>query len=219
MSFSSLVCHCMIDSSITSFLTLPSPVSLLTIKKRIFLPKKILQNISKLPNEYCCSVTQLSPTLFNSMDWSTPGFPVLHHLPELASNSCPLSWWCHPTISSSVIPFSSCLQSFPARGSFPTSWLFTSGGQRIRASALASVPPVNIQDLFLLGLTGFISLQSKGLSRILLQHHSSKASILWHSTFFMVQLSHPYMTTEKIIALTNIDLCRQSNVSAFQYAV
>ena len=141
------------------------------------------------------SVTQLSPTLFNSMDWSTPGFPVLHPLPELASNSCPLSWWCHPTISSSVIPFSSCLQSFPARGSFPTSWLFTSGGQRIRASALASVPPVNIQDLFLLGLTGFISLQSKGLSRILLQHHSSKASILWHSTFFMVQLSHPYMIT------------------------
>ena len=124
--------------------------------------------------------------LFNSMNCSTPGFPVLHHLPELASNSCPLSQRCHPTISSSVILFSSCLQSFPAWGSFPTSWLFTSGGQRIRASALASVPPVNIQDWFPLGVTGLISLQSKGLPRVFLQHHCLKVSILQHSTSFMV---------------------------------
>ena len=87
--------------------------------------------------------------------------------PGACSNSCPLSQWCHPTISSSVILFSSCLQSFPASGSsFPMSWLFSSGGQSIRASISASVLPVNIQDWFPLGLTGLISLQSKGLSRV-----------------------------------------------------
>ena len=86
--------------------------------------------------------------------------------PKPCSNSCPSSWWCHPTISSSVIPFSSCLQSFPALGSFPMSWLFPSSGQSIRASASASVLPMNIQDWFPLGLTGLISLQSKGLSKV-----------------------------------------------------
>ena len=85
--------------------------------------------------------------------------------PRACSNSCPLSWWCHPTISSSVIPFSSCLQSFPASGSFPMSQFFTSGGQNIGASALVSVLPMNIQDWFPLGLTGWISLQWKRLSR------------------------------------------------------
>jgi len=85
--------------------------------------------------------------------------------PRSCSNSCPLSWWCHPIISSSVLPFSSCLQSFPASGSFPMSQLFTSGDQSIGASASASVLPMNIQDWFLLGLTYLISLQSKGLSR------------------------------------------------------
>ena len=84
--------------------------------------------------------------------------------PRACSNSCPLSWWCHPTISSSVIPFSSSLQSFPASGSFPISQFFTSSGQSIGASASVSVLPVNIQDWFPLGLTGWIS--SKGLSRV-----------------------------------------------------
>ena len=82
------------------------------------------------------------------------------------SNSCPPSRWCHSTISSSVVPFSSCLQYFPASGSFPMSQLFTSGGQSIRVSASASVLPKNIQDWFPLGLTGLISLQSKELSRV-----------------------------------------------------
>ena len=82
------------------------------------------------------------------------------------SNPCPLSWWCHPTISSSVVPFSSCLQSFPAPGSFQMSQFFTSGGQSIGISASASVLPVNIQDWLSLWLTGWISLQSKGLSRV-----------------------------------------------------
>ena len=86
--------------------------------------------------------------------------------PRACSNSCPLSQWCHPTISSSVIPFSSRLQSFPASGSFPMSQFFTSGGQRIAVSASASVLPVNTQGWFPLGWTGWISLQSKGLSRV-----------------------------------------------------
>ena len=120
--------------------------------------------------------------------------------PGACSNSCASSWWCHPTISSSVTPFS-WLQSFPASGSFPVSRLFTPGGHSTGASALASVLPVNIQDWFPLGLTGLISLLSKGLSRVL-QHHSSKASILRCSAFFMVQLSYPYMTTGKTKALT-----------------
>ena len=97
------------------------------------------------------------------MDCSTPGFPVLHCLPEFAQ-TCPLSRWCRPIISSSVTPFFSCLQFFPASGSSPMSWLFTSSGQSIGASA--SVLPMNIQGWFPLGLTGLISLQSKGLSRV-----------------------------------------------------
>ena len=96
------------------------------------------------------SVTQLCPTLCDPMNCSTPGFPVHHQLLELAQ-TCPSSQWCHPTISSSVVPFSSRLQSFPASGSFPMSQFFTSSGQSIEASA--SVLPMNIQDWFPLGLT------------------------------------------------------------------
>ena len=110
--------------------------------------------------------------------------------------SGPSSQWCHPTVSSSVFPFSSCLQSFPASGSFPMSWLFTSGGQSIGASA--SVLPVNIQNWFLLGLTG-LTLQSEGTLKSLIQHHSSKPLILQCLAFFMVHVSHPYMTTGKTI--------------------
>ena len=97
-------------------------------------------------------------------------FPCPSPTPGAYSNSCPSCQWCHPTISSSVVPFSSHLQSFPALGSFPKSQFFASGGQSIGASASASVLPMNIQDWFPLGLTGWISLQSKGLST-LLQHH------------------------------------------------
>ena len=122
--------------------------------------------------------------------------------PGACSNSCPLSQWCHPTISSSEVPFSSCLQSFPASWSFQTSYLFTSGSQSIGVSALASVLPMNTQDWSPLGWTSWISFSVQGTLKSLLQHHSSKASILWHSAFFMVQLSHPYMTTIKTIALT-----------------
>ena len=121
--------------------------------------------------------------------------------PGACSNSCPLSQWCHPTISSSVVPLSSHQQSFPESGSFPMSQFFESGGQSIGASTSPSVLPVNIQDWFPLGLTALISLQSKGLSRVF-SNISSKASILRRSAFFIVQLSHPYITTGKTIALT-----------------
>ena len=116
--------------------------------------------------------------------------------PGVYSNSCPWSWWCHSTISSSVVPFS-CLQSFPASGSFPMSQLFASGGQSIRASASTSVLPMNIQDWFPLWWTFLDLLAVQGTLKSLLQHHSSKASILWCSAFFIVQLSHPYIATGK----------------------
>ena len=99
------------------------------------------------------------------------------------SNSCPLSQWCHPTISSSVVPFSSCLQSFPASGSFQMSRLSASGGQSIGVSASASVLPMNIQDWFSLEWTGWIYLQSKGLSRVF-----SNTTVQKHQ-FFGAQLS------------------------------
>ena len=101
----------------------------------------------------------------------------------------------------SVVPFS-CLQSFPASGSFLMSWLFPSGGQSIRTSASASVLPMNIHHWVPLGLTGLISLQSQGTLKSLLQHDSLKASVLQRSAFFMVQLSCLYMITGKTIALT-----------------
>ena len=120
--------------------------------------------------------------------------------PGACSNSCPLSWWCHPTISSSAVPFSSCPQSFPASGSFPMSWLFTWGDQSFGAPAL--VLPMNIQGLISFRIDWFDLPGVQGTLKSLFQHHNSKASILRCSAFFMVQPSHPYMTTGKTIALT-----------------
>ena len=121
--------------------------------------------------------------------------------PGAYSNSCPLSQWCHPTISSSVVPFSSCLQSFPAAGSFPVSQFFASGGQSTEVSALASVLPMN-SGLISFRIDWFDLLAVQGTLKNLLQYHNSKASVLWCSAFLIVQLSHPYMTTGKTIALT-----------------
>ena len=112
----------------------------------------------------CCSVTQLGPTLIHGLQHARLPCPLPS--PRVCLNSCPLRQWNHPTTSSSVIPFSFCLQSFPASGSFPMRWLFTSGGQSIGISASASVLSMNIQGWFPLGLTGLISLLSKGLSRV-----------------------------------------------------
>ena len=121
--------------------------------------------------------------------------------PWVCSVSCPLSQWCHPTISPTVVPFSSCFQSVPASGSFPVSRLFASGGHSIEASASASA--LLIQGWFPLGLTGFISLLSKGLSRVFCSTTLRKHQFFGtQPAFFMVQLSHPYMITEKTIALT-----------------
>ena len=121
--------------------------------------------------------------------------------PRVNSNSRPLSQWCHPTVSSSVVPFSSCLQSFPASGSFQMSQLFASDGQSIGVSASASVLPMNIQGWFPLGWTGWISLQSKELSRVFSNTTVQKYQFFSTQPFFMVQLSHPYKTTGKTIAL------------------
>ena len=121
--------------------------------------------------------------------------------PGACSNSYPSSQWCHQTISSSVVPFSSSFQSFSASGSFPMNQFLASGGQSIGASASASVLPMNIQGWFPLRWTSWISLQSKGLSRVF-SNNSLKASILRRSASFMVQLSHPYTTTGGTTAQT-----------------
>ena len=131
---------------------------------------------------YCHSVANSCPTLCNPMSLQHTGLLCLSLSPRICSNSCLLSQWCHLTISSSVVPVS-CSQSFPASGSFPVSWLFASGGQSIGASASASVLPMNIQGRFPLGLTGFISLQSKGLSRVF------SSTTIWKHYFFGAQPS------------------------------
>ena len=138
--------------------------------------------------------------------------------PGACSNSCPLNRWCHPAISSSVVPFSSCLQSFPASGSFPRSQFFASGGQRIRASASASVLPMNIQGWFPLGLTGLISLLSKGLSRVF------SNTMVWKHQFFGAQpvLCQTFTSVHdywKNHHFDSLDLCQQSDVSSFKYTV
>ena len=138
--------------------------------------------------------------------------------PRVCSKSCPLSPWCHPTISSSVLRFSSCLQSFPASGSFQMSQFFTLGGQIIGVSASTSVFPMNIQDWSPLGWTGWISLQSKGLSRVF-----SNTTVQKHQFFGTRLLHSPTVTTIhdywKNHSLDEMDLSWQSNVSALKYAV
>ena len=129
------------------------------------------------------SVAQSCPTLCDPTNRSTPGLPVHHQLLEFTQNSCPSSWWCHPAISSSVFLFSSCPQSLPTSESFLMSQLFTWGGWSIGVSASASVLPMNTQDWSPLGWTGWISLQSKGLSRVF-----SNTTVQKHQ-FFGSQLS------------------------------
>ena len=127
--------------------------------------------------------------------------------PRLRSNSCPLSPWCHSNISSSLVPFSSCLQSFPASGSFPVNQLFTSGGQSIAASASASVLPMNIQGWFPLGLTGLIFLQSRGLSRVF------NTRVWKHQLFRTLPSVCPALTSVhdswKDHSLDYVDVCQQ----------
>ena len=151
----------------------------------IFLPLHVLNTTSSL--HFYCFHPQSSHSVMCDSLW--PHW--LQHarspcpLPTrgVYSNSCPLSWWCHPAISSSVTPFSSCHQSLPASGSFPMSQFFISGGQTTGVPASASVLPMNIQDWFPLGWTGWISLLSKGLSRVF-----SNTTVQEHQ-FFGAQLS------------------------------
>ena len=175
-------------------------VTLLTLVLLLFLTH--LQSLPPVNSCWCSvsSVTQSCPILCNPMDCSMPGLPVLHQLPELAQiHAHRVSDVIH------LIPFFSSLQHFPASGSFLRTQFLTSGVQSIGISASPLALPMNIRYWFSFGLTGLISLQSKGLSS-LLQHHSSKASILQCSAFFVVQISHPYMTTGKTIALTRQNL-------------
>ena len=123
--------------------------------------------------------------------------PCLSPTPGAYSNSCPSHRSCHPTISSSVIPFSSHLHSFPASGSFPMSWFVTSGGQSIWSFSFSISPSSEYSGLISFWMDWLDLFAVQGTLKSLLQHHSSKASILQRSAFFIVQLSHPYMTTGK----------------------
>ena len=146
----------------------------------------------------CCSVTQLCPTLFDSMDCSIPGFPVLHYLPELAQTH--VHWVSHAILPSPVIPF--YLLSFPTSGPFLMTQLFKSGGQSIKSFSFSISPSNEDSGLISFGTDWFDLLVVQGTLKTLLQHHSSKASILQRSAFFIVQLSHPYVTTGNTVALT-----------------
>ena len=165
-------------------------------KSRLFINQihlMSLPSLKKMASKLCSavriikvfsSVQSLSRVQLFATPWTTAHQASLSITNSWASsNSSPLSWWCHPAISSSVVPFSSRLQSFPASGSFQMSQFFSSGDQSIGVSASASVLPMNIQDWFPLGWTGWIFLQSKGLSRVF-----SNATIQKHQ-FFGPQLS------------------------------
>ena len=162
----------------------------------------LVYNTVLLTDIIISSVKSLSCVWIFAIPWTAARLPCPSPTPRTCSNSYTSSRWCHPTISSSVVPFSSCLQSFQASVSFPMSQLYVSGGQSGGASASASVLPMIIQDWDNLGRTGLISLQSKGLPRFFSNTIVQKHAFLWHSAFFMVQLSHPYMTTGKTVALT-----------------
>ena len=159
--------------------------------------------LSIIPTVQFSSVAQSCLTLCDPMNRSMIAAPCPLPTPGVHPDSRPSSQWCHLAISSSVVPFSSCPQSLPASESFPMSQLFAWGGRSAGVSALASFLPKKSQDWSPLEWTGWIFLQcSRRDLKSLLQHHSSKAAILRCSAFFTVQLSHPYMTTGKTIALT-----------------
>ena len=162
-------------------------------------------------------VAQSCLILCNPMDCSRLSCPS--PTPRVYPNSCPLSQWCHPTISSSVVRFSSCLQSFPASGSFPVSHLFTSGGQSVGVLASISVLPMNSQDWFPLGWTGCISLQPKGLSRVFSNTTVQKHQFFGTKLLFFSFLYSPALTSVhdhwKNHNLDEMDLCWQSNDFTF----
>ena len=173
--------------------------------------EQFYEDLQDSPVQFC-SVSQSSPTLCEPMDYSTQSFPVHHQLLEFTQTHVHLTWWCHPTISFSVVLFSYCLQSFPESGSFQMNHFLTSVGQSSRVSASAYVCPMNSQDWFPSGWTGFILL-SKGVSRVF-----SNTTVQKHQ-FFSAQLSlmpnshiHTWLDSH---SFEDTDICYQSNVSAF----
>ena len=184
-----------------------------------------IQNIKFITDfaTFTCSSVQFSHSVVSDslrpheLQHTRP--PCPSPTPGVHLDSRPSSHWCHPAISSSVVPFSSCPQSLPASECFPLGQLFAWGGQSTGVSASASFPPKNTPGWSPSEWTGWISLAVQGTLKSLLQHYTSKASILQCSAFFTVQLSHPYVTTGKTICLTRRDLCWQSNVSSFEYAI
>ena len=173
------------------------------------------------PTQYCKAIILmwlLSCSVMTNSLWpdglqhTRPPYPSLS--PGVCSNSCPLSQWCHPTISYSVIPFSSCLQSFPASGSFPMSQAFSLGGQSIGASASVSVLPMNIQGWFHLGLIGLITLQSKGLSRVFSAPQFEGINSSACSLFYCPALTiiHDYWKNH---SFDYMDIFQQNNVTTF----
>ena len=191
-----LICNSMETNNIEQFF-----MCLLALHLSLLLGtvcKSYACSLIRLSSYCCCSVAKSCPALCNHMNCTMPGFPVLHYLPELAQTHV---HWVGDSIQPSpllVIPFSSCLQSFPASGYFPVSWFFASGGQSISLSISLSREYSGLISFRI----DWFDLAVQGALKSLLQHHSSKASIFQGSAFFMVQLSHPYMTTGKTIALT-----------------
>ena len=184
----------------------------------VYFIKKHLVNFTILFACECISSFQFSHSVVSNslqphkLQHARP--PCPSPTPEVHSNSCSLSRWCHPAISSSVVPFSSCPQSLPASGSFPMSQLFAWGGQSAGVSASASVLPMNTQDWSSLGWTGWISLQPKGLSRVF-----SNTTVQSINSSTLSFLHSPTLTSIhdhwKNHSLDQMDLCWQSNVSAF----
>ena len=177
-------------------------------KRSIFIPIPKKSNAKECSNDhtialisvrFSCSVMSdsLRP---HELQHARP--PCLSPTPGVHSDSRPSSQWCHPATSSSVVPFSSCPQSFPASESFPMSQLFARGGQSTGVLAFSIIPSKEVPGLISFRMDWLDLLAVQGTLKSLLQHHSSKASILQHSAFFTVQLSHLYMTTGKTIALT-----------------
>ena len=185
-----------ISQSLLKFIRVGDAIWSHSLPSPLLLPS-IFPSISSV--QFRCSV--MSNSLWpHGLQHARP--PCPSPTPRVYSNSCPLSWWFPPTISSSVIPFSSRLQSFPASGSFPMYGFFASGDQSIGASASASVLPMNIQDWSPLGWTGWISLLSKGLSRVFSSTTVQKHQFFCTQPSLWLNSSHQYRTTEKIITLT-----------------
>ena len=177
------------------------------IKRHLFLGEKLWQTILL----FSCLV---GSTLYDFMDCSMSGFPVFHYL-RVCSDSSPQSPWCHPNNLSSVVPFSSCLKSFPTSGCSPVSHLFTSGGQCIGASASASVLS-RILWVISSWLTDVISLLTL---KSLLQHHSMKSSCLWCSAFFMASLIGTWLLEKTALTICTLQTFVDKTMLMFRFVI